>query len=186
MYTTGDSVIYTGLPGALANGKIYVVDGVGENNITLMDQHGEYQAEDFYPMREFRGNDDNHLTNFNERIAGKWTLPSDGQVLMLRGLIKLCTEDKLQTIDISDIGGMGFDLPDRMLGKTCACCGGERFITADMQKPIFLIDGLVDEQLGRRYRNMDGKHRIAKRKYFGLTTVEAYVFHIDEILPYIN
>ena len=186
MYTIGDSVIYTGLPGALANGRIYVVESVSDNGITLLDQHGEHPVDDFYPMRGFNGNDDNHQVNFNERIAGKWTLPSDGQALMLRGLIKLCTEDKLQTVNISDIGGMGFDLPDRMLGKSCVCCNGDRFVTADMQKPCFLIEGLVDDQLGRRYRNMDGKHRIAKRKYFGLTTVEAYVFHIDEVLPYIN
>ena len=186
MFKLGDTLIYTGLPGELANGGLYMVETVGESTLTLMNHEGEWSFDDFYPLRDFNGNDDNHQTHKHDRIAGEWNLPSPRSLLMLRGLIKLCTEDRLQDILISDIGGMGFDLPNRMLGKDCACCNGERFITADMHKPILLIDGLTDPYLGRRYRNMDGKHRIAKRLYFNYTTVPSYVFHIDEVLPYFN
>lgn len=169
------------------NGSLYtVMSVVDENTITLVDIKGEFPASDFFPLREFNGNDDNHVTDAYDRISGRWTLPSDGQILKLRGLIKLCTEDRIQNVNISDISGHGLDLPARLLGKQCACCDGERFVTADMSKPIFLIEGLDDPYMGRRYRNMDGKHRIAKRLYFGYTTVDAYMFHIDEILPYIN
>ena len=186
MYKPGDALIYTNLPGELMNGGIYMVETVGESTVTLMGYETKYPIEDFYPLKDFNGNDDNHVTDAYDRITGRWTLPSDREILQLRGLVKLCTKDRIQTVNISDISGHGLDLPARLLGKTCACCNGERFVTSDMSKPIFLIEGLDDPYLGRRYRNMDGKHRIAKRLYFGYTTVYGYVFHIDEILPYIN
>ena len=187
MFKPGDCIIYTSLPGYLMNGSLYMVQSVvDETTITLEDIDGEFPTSDFFPLRDFDGNDDNHVTDAFDRISGRWTLPSDREILKLRGLVKLCTKDRIQTINISDISGHGFDLPDRLLGKNCACCEGLRFVTADMSKPVFLIDGLDDPYLGRRYRNMDGKHRIAKRLHFGYTTVDGYVFHIDEVLPYIN
>ena len=185
MFKPGDTVIYTGLPGELANGGLYLVESVGNNMLTLMN-HGKHFLKDFYPLREFNGNDEIHEPYLFDEISGEWTLPSDRSSLNLMGLVRLCNEDSLQTVLISDVGGIGWDLPERMRGLTCACCGGERFITADMDKPIFLIEGLPDPYLGRRYRQMDGKHRTAKRIYFGHTTTPAYVFHIDDLLPYFN
>jgi len=187
MFKPGDCIIYTSLPGYLMNGSLYMVQSVvDETTITLVDIDGEFPTSDFYPLREFNGNDEIHEPYLFDEISGEWTLPSNRSSLNLRGLVRLCNEDSLQTVLISDVGGIGWDLPERMRGLTCACCGGKRFITADMDKPIFLIEGLPDPYLGRRYRQMDGKHRTAKRIYFGHTTTPAYVFHIDDLLPYFN
>ena len=185
MFKPGDCIIYAGLPGELVNGEAYMVMEAGEETVTLYN-HGTHLNKNFYQLRDFNGNDESTPTRHFDQIAGEFILPSDRQVLNLRGVYPLCTEDRIQNVLISDIGGIGWDLPARMRGIDCICCGGSRMITADMDLPVFLIEGLPDEKLGRRYRQMDGKHRTAKRIFFGLTHSPAYVFHIDEILPYIN
>ncbi len=186
MFKPGDCVIYAGRPAELNNGEAYLVTEVGTDTITLLD-YGTHLAKNFYQMRDFDGNDDSTPTYHYDPTSGEWIIPFEGLgQLNLRGVYPQCTEEKLQSVLISDVGGIGWDLPDRMRGLTCACCGGRRFITADMNKPIFLIDGLHDPHLGRRYRQMDGKHRTAKRIHFGYTHTPAYVFHIDELMPYIN
>lgn len=183
--TKGDAVIYTGLPsGTLLNGSTYLLEGI-EGDMAVLHRHGECSIEDIYPLRDFNGNDEIHHTYYEDMIAGTWTLPSDRNYINLQGLVKLYTEERLMEVSLDDIDGISLDLPERMRGENCACCNGERFITADTKKPLILFVGL-ENPMGRKYRVMDGKHRIAKLRWCGKDTAMAYVLHIDEVLPYFN
>lgn len=128
--------------------------------------------------------DEYHPHHKHDKVCGVWEVP--GGALSCRGLIKLCTEDRLQEVSFDDIGGMTMDLPERMRGPNCICCGGQRFLTADVKKPLFLIEGLKDPHQDRKYRCMDGKHRIEKLRWLGYNSAKAYVIHIDEATPYLH
>lgn len=183
-YEKGDSVIYKGLPNGLENGGIYLIEEVLEDSVILYNE-GECEKSLLYPLREYTGNEENHPVYYEDRIAGVWTLPSNRRFISLKGLIDFYTDDRLMEVKLDDLDGCGLDLPERMRGENCACCGGERFITADAKKPLILFAGLMNP-MGRPYRVMDGLHRIGKLRWMGRDSAMAYVLHIDEVLPYFN
>jgi len=55
-----------------------------------------------------------------------------------------------------------------------------RLLKADTSYPIWVIDGLVNEN-GERYTLIDGKHRIKILKNSGYNEVNCIVFSVEEI-----
>ena len=105
--------------------------------------------------------------------------------LRLRRLNHLRTPDRLVDVPFDEIQWPGFDLPKRMRGRYCVCCDGARWADADLDAPGILIEG-VKTFSGRKYYNVDGRHRIEKLIDLGKTSASHWVFHIDELIPYIQ
>lgn len=103
--------------------------------------------------------------------------------LKLTDIQHLLTEDKLQTLNLSDVAWKGKHLPDKFVGENCICCGGERFLRCDVRFPgIVLVD--VNNPYGNKYRLIDGKHRAHKLSSSGHLTSKFYVLHLSEVKPH--
>ena len=62
-------------------------------------------------------------------------------------------------VKLSDIAWKGFNLDMSVRGENCICCDGDRFRDCDSTKPGILLEGIKNPG-GRKYRCLDGKHRI--------------------------
>jgi len=123
----------------------------------------------------------------DENYYGDWRIPeldsSDEIPIRLRRINPLLTENNIIEVDFNDIQWFGFDLPSRITGENCICCGGERTKKADLSKLGILLDGTTTYS-GRRYRSMDGRHRIEKLRSMGFTRSKFYVLNFAEIKNY--
>lgn len=58
-----------------------------------------------------------------------------------------------------------------------------RYKEADPSQPVLLVDGL-DNPLNRRYRMVDGRHRLLKVLNGGGMSIPAFVFSVEEFFKY--
>jgi hypothetical protein len=60
-----------------------------------------------------------------------------------------------------------------------------RYITASLRYPVVLLDGLPNPG-EKRYRMIDGRHRLKRSIDDGKTTVIAYVLTPSDVFPYVT
>ena len=138
-----------------------------------------------------------HKTHFlNCPFYGDWTLNGKTYDLILSDLLPLLDED-FYRIKLSDIAWKGFDLDMSVRGENCPCCNGDRFRDCDTTTPGILLDcspnpgnGQVDGKDiknpgGRRYRCLDGKHRIEALLSYEREYGIFYVLNISDIEKYL-
>ena len=194
MFKPGDAVIYVGKPtNQLLNGDLVCIDRIDGDHAILFGSGFRVPLSDLYQLRDFDLNEEIVYAHYHDSLFGTWTLPMEGRShLILRGVAHLCTPDRIVEVDISDIECVTFDLPKRVRGPNCICCDGKHFITTDMDKPIFSVyieDGMTSscrDMSQFKYLSLDGKHRLEKRMYYGLTTIKTYLFGMEELIPYCN
>lgn len=184
---TTKKLCYVGMPHVypdLIPGELYEMYRELKNHYVLKYENTLYDKSQFFVY------DKNSLDDFDmchwEEFYGDWTIPELPEKycgLRMRRLSPLLTEDRIKEVELNNIQWMGFDLPDRLTGENCICCEGKRFHGADLNRPGLLLDGSTTYS-GRRYRSMDGKHRIQKMIAEGYTSFKFYVFHLDEIKDY--
>lgn len=181
-YMKGLLVLYDGFSQypELIPGNIYCIDDYRDNELKLYGYDGWYDELLFSHYN--RGDCFQHY----DKSEANWTIPEVGEEyrIRLRRLNWMRNSDRLIDIPISDIQWY----QEEKYGITadslyCPCCGGSRVIEADITYPGILLDGTTTIT-GKRYRSMDGSHRIQKMLYYGYTTAPCYVFHIDEVLNY--
>ena len=118
---------------------------------------------------------------------GDWRLyeVSDGEIhLPLLSLFHLLTDDILKTISFDNIAWKGMDLPSRMLYNNCVCCDGKFYKRADIDYPPILLKGTLNHY-NKKYRMIDGKHRIMKMISMGLSKSSFYVLELNDIIEYL-
>jgi len=188
----GQLVLYDGFyqfP-ELVPGDIYCVDDIQDDCIRLYGLEPWYDTYLFSPYNE--GDCFQHYDKSGEKDKAVWYIPEVGEnkTIRLRRL-NWMREGHLQQIKISDIqwytGSQSRwnrreHIPHTD-GLDCPCCDGYRVINADITYPGILLDGITNYS-GRRYRSMDGSHRIQKMLYHEYTHAPCYVFHINEIVNY--
>ena len=173
----------------LTPGDVYTVDDIKDDCIRLYGFEPWYDTYLFSPYCE--GDCFQHFDKYGEKDKTLWYVPEVGEnkVIRLRR-INWLREGRLQQVDINDIQWYAgnkskwnrVDEPD-VNGLYCKCCDGKRVINADITYPGLLLDGITNYS-GKRYRSMDGSHRIQKMVYYGYTHAPCYVFHIDDIINY--
>ena len=114
---------------------------------------------------------DNRTHFLNCPLYGDWTLNGKTYDLNISDLLPLLKED-FYRIKLSDIAWKGFDLDMSVRGENCPCCNGDRFRDCDTTTPGILLDcdpspgntssdcNYIKNPEGRKYRCLDGKHRI--------------------------
>ena len=190
-YKPGDNIIYLGKydeRDTFYPGRIEVIESlIDDNHATLLDRSGVYDISDFayYDVslvindRDQSWISENHYGDYRIR-----ELSEPGTFVSLNALSMLfLDDDHLQTISFDQIQYYGFDEPDRMTGLNCRCCDGHRTRYANIDYPGVILDG-TETFSGRRYRSMDGRHRIFKMKHYGYTESLFFVLHLDEIRDY--
>ena len=112
---------------------------------------------------------DKFLAEFNETttfgydpVYGDWGILNDKDKIIrlnLHDLIDLLNKKGITEVKFDHIAWKGFDLGMDKRGVNCVCCGGERYIHCNNRIPGILLKG-VKNPGGRKYRCIDGKHRI--------------------------
>ena len=115
-------------------------------------------------------------------IYGDWRIDGKDCLLLLEDITDLLTVDKIVTIPHDEIGWKGYDLDHSLLGYNCACCIGFRYARCDPTIPPVIVEG-ASNPANRKYRLIDGKHRLQKRIITDPSTKESrfYVLQYSDI-----
>ena len=123
-------------------------------------------------------------SSFNlDIIYGDWRLheiSSNPLVLKLVDLIPTLKDKSFKLVKLDEIAWKGFDLGLDQRGDNCPCCNGIRFKDADSTIAGILLEG-TNNPAGRKYRCIDGKHRIEALLSYELKTGIFYKLTLDEI-----
>ena len=128
----------------------------------------------------------NETTTFGyDPVYGDWSILKDTVVrLNLHDIIDLLNEKGITEVILEDIAWKGFDLGMDKRGVNCVCCGGEQYIHCNNRVPGILLKG-VKNPGGRKYRCIDGKHRIEALLSYDMVIGNFFVLDIEDIKPYL-
>ena len=126
-----------------------------------------------------------HFAGIDDKY-GDWRISDNDLYLNLKDIEHLLKKEKLKNININDIAWKGRYLSKSKKGKNCICCGGKRYINSKIEIPGVLIKNLPKQynKYNKKYRMIDGKHRIEKIKYNNIYNSKFYVLEFDEIKKY--
>ena len=137
---------------------------------------------------------DKFLAEFNETttfgydpVYGDWGILNDKDKIIrlnLHDVIDLLNEKGITEVILEDIAWKGFDLGMDKRGMNCVCCGGERYIHCNNRVPGILLKG-VKNPGGRKYRCIDGKHRIESLLSYDMEVGNFFVLDIEDVKPYL-
>ena len=115
-----------------------------------------------------------------------WTLDGKEYYLNIKDLLPILNENSgFYRVELSDIAWKGFDLDMSLRADNCSCCNGNRFRDCNPTMPGILLEGTSNPG-GRRYRCLDGKHRIEALLSYEQTIGTFYILNMDHIRYYLN
>ena len=119
-------------------------------------------------------------------VYGDWTLDGKEYYLNIKDLLPILNENTgFYRVELSDIAWKGFDLDMSLRADNCPCCNGNRFRDCNPTMPGILLEGTSNPG-GRRYRCLDGKHRIEALLSYEQTIGTFYILNMDHIRYYLN
>jgi len=129
----------------------------------------------------------NETTHFKKHdVYGDWTLDGKEYYLNLLELLPVLNEKTgYHRVPLSDIAWKGFDLDMSLRADNCICCMGNRFRESDPLRPGILLEGISNPG-GRKYRCIDGKHRIEALLSYEQTLGTFYILNMDHIKCHLN
>ena len=86
----------------------------------------------------------------------------------------------LKEVKFDDIDYAGMENYPHRAGWNCNCCGGTKYVNANILFPGILIDGMNNPN-GMRYRMIDGRHRLDKMRFNDMTESKFWVFDYSEV-----
>lgn len=171
----------------LIRGDLFCAQAVNQDTIELLKFPGiRFSKSNFIKYDFAKSFQDYDRSEISPEGYGDWRiheLPNINSKFRLRLLTQFKSPDRIKEIPFDEVQWFGFDEPLSQRGMNCRCCGGYRTALAELDYPGILLDG-TKTYSGRRYRSMDGRHRIEKHLHFGDMTGRFYVFHLDEIIQY--
>ena len=129
----------------------------------------------------------NQYTFFEmDEAYGDWTLDGKEYYLNLRDMLPVLNEKTgYHRVKLSDIAWKGFDLDISLRQDNCVCCNGNRFRSCDPIMPGILLEGTPNPG-GRKYRCLDGKHRIEALLSYEQDYGAFYILNMDHIEYYLK
>ncbi len=115
---------------------------------------------------------------------GDWSIDNEVSLIHLKDLEPYLTEDNLQTIKHEEIGWKGRHLTEG-IEEDCLCCNGNRYKTCDIKYPGILSLG-APNHYSKKYRMIDGKHRMMKMRKLGITESLFYVLAFEDLKKFIK
>lgn len=117
---------------------------------------------------------------------GDWRIHSlseeNNLILPIQHIKHLLTEDNLQLINHKKIAWKGkHHYPFHNLDN-CLCCEGKRFLSCDIRYPGIITEG--HNPYDNEYRMIDGKHRMQKMRYLGMSESMYYLIPFNDLIPY--
>jgi len=142
----------------------FIVDGVMITPLGVGDQYTYFEMDNVY---------------------GDWTLDGKEYYLNIKDLLPILNDETgFHCVELSDIAWKGFDLDMSLRADNCVCCNGNRFRDCNPTMPGILLEG-IENPGGRKYRCLDGKHRIEALLSYQQTHGSFYIlneYHINEYL----
>ena len=129
------------------------------------------------------------ITTFSHKgIYGDWSLKQhpEAKILNLNKVKHLLNLNKIKTINFKEIAYKSFNIAKDKTHENCICCNGERYIKCNTDHLGILLKGEEYNNYNKKYRMLDGKHRIMKLKEMGEYEYDFYVLSYNEIKKYIN
>ena len=114
---------------------------------------------------------------------GDWRISEIPRDLHLYDIIHLLNSTEL--VQHSEIGWKGMHLPSDFSTIHCLCCNGQRYENCDIAYPGILVKN-APNPYNKKYRMIDGKHRMAKMRKMGITQSKFYVLDFDQITDFIK
>ena len=149
-----------------------------------MDQQFRIIKDDWwYHYKDGRKSHQYHKATANE--DGNWKI--DGRefcLIDLKEVAKLLKDDRLDIVQLKEIAWKGKRNFPHQSGNECSCCGGSRYISCDTKYPPIIAYN-APNPFNNKYRMIDGRHRIQKLLFNGLTESLFYVFDFDELRPFL-
>ena len=121
-----------------------------------------------------------------DNVYGDWTLDGKEYYLNIKDLLPILNDENgFHLVELSDIAWKGFDLDMSLRADNCSCCNGNRFRDCNPTIPGILLEGTSNPG-GRKYRCLDGKHRIEALLSYEQTIGTFYILNMDHIRYYLN
>ena len=122
------------------------------------------------------------LTGYHDCIKndryGDWRLFENISAIDLKKIRYLLTET--QILNHEDIAWKGMYLPEELVTDQCVCCGGLSFLECDISFPCIVLNNAVNPY-NKKYRLIDGKHRMAKMRRMGMTSSKFFVLELNNL-----
>ena len=116
-----------------------------------------------------------------DNTYGDWTLDGKEYYLNIKDLLPILNDKTgFHRVELSDIAWKGFDLDMSLRADNCSCCNGNRFRDCNPTMPGILLEGTSNPR-GRKYRCLDGKHRIEALLSYEQTHGIFYILNMDHI-----
>jgi hypothetical protein len=112
---------------------------------------------------------------------GDWRINNKCQRLMLKDIEHLLTDDRKKTIKHNEIAWKGYNLRDQDIGYNCNCCGGARYHTCDTAYTPIIVENMPNPA-NRKYRMIDGRHRMQKLRLSNDTESDFYVLEYTDVV----
>ena len=94
--------------------------------------------------------------------------------LHLSTVVPYLKNENLKVLNINDVAYKGMYLDKKFINENCCCCDGLRFCHADITYPPIVADNIINPH-NKKYRCIDGKHRIYKLKKLGYKQATFFV-----------
>ena len=145
-----------------------------------------YNIVDGYVLTPLGIGDNQCAYMHNSIDYGDWTLDGKECYLNLKDILPVLNEKTgFHRVKLSDIAWKGFDLDMSLRADNCPCCNGNRFRDCNPTMPGILLEG-IENPGGRKYRCLDGKHRIEALLSYEQTLGTFYILNVDHIRYYLN
>ena len=120
-----------------------------------------------------------------DNVYGDWTLDGKEYYLNIKNLLPILNHKTgFHRVELSDIAWKGFDLDMSLRADNCSCCNGNRFRDCNPTMPGILLEGTSNPG-GRKYRCLDGKHRIEALLSYQQILGTFYILNMDHIRYYL-
>ena len=120
-----------------------------------------------------------------DEVYGDWTLDGKEYYLNIKDLLPILNDENgFHRVKLDDIAWKGFDLDMSFRADNCFCCNGNRFRDCNSTIPGILLEGTSNPG-GRKYRCLDGKHRIEALLSYEQTHGIFYILNMDHINEYL-
>ena len=122
------------------------------------------------------------LTGYHECVEsdryGDWSLFENVSGIDLVKIKYLLQET--QILNHEDIAWKGMDLPEEMVTNECICCDGLRYLECNIKYPCIVLNNAVNPH-NKKYRLIDGKHRMAKMRRLGMMSSKFFVLELNNL-----
>ena len=124
----------------------------------------------------------NNIHSCTISAYGDWRMSDESQIIDLGDIEHLLTKKRLKMINHDRIGWKGMHFPREELFKTL---DRKRYDDCDIVYPCILVENAANPY-NKKYRMIDGKHRIAKMRQMGIHRSLFYVLQPAKIERYLK